>query len=865
MGQPREKSKDLEFEATFADELEPGHELMHGQYVIEAFLNAGGFGITYIARDSLGRKVVIKECFPGSFCRRSTSEAVQPRSRAHQRELSKIVDGFVREAHSLAKLSHPNIVGVHHVFEECNTAYMALDFIEGKDLLDMIENPTEPLDPEKVEKILRQILSAMQHIHGQSLLHRDISPDNIIVRPNGEPVLIDFGAAREDEGPKSRPLSALRVVKDGYSPQEFYIAGSRQGPFSDLYAIGATFYHLITGELPANSQARLAAIASGEKDVYDPVANRMPEYSDRFLRAIDKAMQILPKDRLQTADEWLQLLDGEAVPSPETLVAADTSIAASAEAGSGNGKLLLLGGAAAIALLAGGAYVVSSGALSDTDDVAAAVPEDSAALDASVVARPTELSAEEVSAPSAEPTDVALAPATSPVSEPVEAIIEPAPVSPSEAIVEEAAAEVASTVGPSSATLVASVTRPPLPTAVPAFNPDLKHPDATQFLVPTAAVSPADQDLTKTFDESPEPVVVEETAVQAVPAVVQQSPANVFSNIGELSAPTTDTLDVNIALAVAQVLPKGPVASSPIPRARPTEAGPRALGLIEVSAGFADPEPTILPFQPEPVRVTINGFATLETSAQAEAFNAAMPPLQTVSVSPGDQLRSVGLDSIRIAAAQGRDFPPNDLDQIVLAPAPIETVAPAAPEQSQLAAAAEGSYDLDGVMTAWFVKLPFPDIFNARSGETQLFAVNGQTISNETEFNAVLRETVQTPAEPFIDIDVLVGASRQTARVQTWTVPVYQITAFLSGLTFETTYENEWRTRVASVPASLESQLEEGEIVAGDLSLNQVFDSRTSVPDLLVKAQDQGANVLTLAVQQDGKLSAVKIINPSMR
>ena len=136
--QPIENPDDKD---NFVDELKPGTKLMHGQYVIESFLNAGGFGITYLARDSLDRKVVIKECFPGAFCRRSRA-VVQARSRAHQNELKSIVRLFVQEARSLAKLDHPNIVGVHQVFEDNDTAYMALDFVSGRDMLDIIETRT---------------------------------------------------------------------------------------------------------------------------------------------------------------------------------------------------------------------------------------------------------------------------------------------------------------------------------------------------------------------------------------------------------------------------------------------------------------------------------------------------------------------------------------------------------------------------------------------------------------------------------------------------------------------------------------------------------------------------------------------------
>ena len=150
----------------------------------------------------------------------------------------------------MPKIIHPNIVAVHQVFEDNGTAYMAIDYIDGLDLLEMIENKKNILSPDAVVLITEKMLSAVGFIHENKMLHRDISPDNILITMAGEPILIDFGAAREQASQKSRALTALRVVKDGYSPQEFYIAGSEQGPWSDLYALGATLYHVITGAAP---------------------------------------------------------------------------------------------------------------------------------------------------------------------------------------------------------------------------------------------------------------------------------------------------------------------------------------------------------------------------------------------------------------------------------------------------------------------------------------------------------------------------------------------------------------------------------------------------------------------------------------
>ncbi len=305
----------------FVDELAAGTRLLKGQYTITRFLNHGGFGITYQARDSLGRDVVIKECFPGSFCRRSNT-IVGARSRAHQGEFRSIVKLFVQEALNLSKLVHPNIVGVHQVFEDNDTAYMAIDYVDGRDLLDMIEDPATEIAPERIVAVTRKMLDAVGFVHEKGILHRDISPDNILIDARGEPILIDFGAAREEATRKSRALSALRVVKDGYSPQEFYIAGSDQGPWSDLYALGASIYHAVSGRAPANSQVRLAAIAEGSADPYEPLAGRHDGYPAGFLEAVDQALNVLPRNRIQSAGDWLALLDGAAAVSVSAAAAA---------------------------------------------------------------------------------------------------------------------------------------------------------------------------------------------------------------------------------------------------------------------------------------------------------------------------------------------------------------------------------------------------------------------------------------------------------------------------------------------------------------------------------------------------------------
>ncbi|MCV2880423.1 protein kinase domain-containing protein [Actibacterium sp. XHP0104] len=290
----------------FTDELQPGTKLLHGQYVIKKFLASGGFGITYLATDSLDRLVVIKECYPETICRR-TSSRVHPRSRAHATAYRTIVDLFIEEARKLARLSHPNIVGVHQVFEDFDTAYMALDYVDGQDLLEVAQS-SKKIQPEALERMVLKILDAIDFIHAQGLLHRDIAPDNILLNQQNEPILIDFGAARETVTRATRIIGALQTVKDGYSPNEFYVTDADQFPSSDLYSLAASLYHVMTKTLPPNAQERLSAIAGGEPDPYVPIAGLVQGYSADFLACIDKALAVFPKDRIQSAADWRGML-----------------------------------------------------------------------------------------------------------------------------------------------------------------------------------------------------------------------------------------------------------------------------------------------------------------------------------------------------------------------------------------------------------------------------------------------------------------------------------------------------------------------------------------------------------------------------
>ena len=296
---------------SFGDELSPGTDLCGQQYRIESYLNSGGFGITYLARDSLGRKVVIKECFPGAICCR-TMQTVRLRSKGSEPEFDRILELFEKESRALSELQHPYIVGVHQIFKDNGTAYMALDFVDGRDLLQVIESEPGRLGPEEIKTLLIKVLSAVAYMHDHDILHRDISPDNILLEDDNSPVLIDFGAARVSATRVSRVLSQVLTVKDGYSPQEFYLAGSEQAYSSDLYALAATFYHLVSGKAPPSSQVRLAAAAKNLKDPLEPLTAATTKGYDRFfLSAINRCLSIFPSERLQNAREWRDLIDTE--------------------------------------------------------------------------------------------------------------------------------------------------------------------------------------------------------------------------------------------------------------------------------------------------------------------------------------------------------------------------------------------------------------------------------------------------------------------------------------------------------------------------------------------------------------------------
>ncbi|SFS14661.1 serine/threonine protein kinase [Yoonia litorea] len=307
-----EKTRILDEEGVAAapdQALAPDTLLQGGKFRIDQQIGAGGFGMTYLAKDAgLERTVVIKECFADGFCERHGTE-ISVADPEFNGTFKQIVAMFIREARSIAMLKHPNIVRVHQVFEENGTAYMVLDLIEGRDLADIIELGDEELSPDQIHGILIKLLDAVDLVHSNGLLHRDISPDNVLLDKWGGPILIDFGAVRE--GAEKQAGANILVVKDGYSPHEFYDVSAQQGASSDLYALGATIYHLISGEAPADAETRANALAAGTDDPCKPLLGRFPDFDDVLLETVDQAMQVDPDARIQSARHWLERIEAE--------------------------------------------------------------------------------------------------------------------------------------------------------------------------------------------------------------------------------------------------------------------------------------------------------------------------------------------------------------------------------------------------------------------------------------------------------------------------------------------------------------------------------------------------------------------------
>ena len=291
----------------------PPHFRMHW-YTLERVLGQGGFGITYLARDTnLDQLVAIKEYLPVEVAARRQDGAVQSRGNGQRERYRWGLERFIQEARTLARFDHPNIVRVHSVFEFNGTAYMVMRFEEGENFGSLLER-RGTLPEKDVLRILLPVLDGLELVHNAGFIHRDIKPDNIHIRADGSPVLLDFGSARHALG-KARTLTIL--VAPGYAPFEQYHSSSEnQGPWTDIYGLSATCYRAIAGAPPLDAITRSKGILGSTREVLVPaVAVGSGRYSGQLLAAIDHALAFAEKDRPQSIAEWRRELRGETMAS----------------------------------------------------------------------------------------------------------------------------------------------------------------------------------------------------------------------------------------------------------------------------------------------------------------------------------------------------------------------------------------------------------------------------------------------------------------------------------------------------------------------------------------------------------------------
>ena len=306
--------------------LQPGFKLHW--YVIEEILGQGGFGITYLARDvNLDQHVAIKEYLPTELAVREGDHSVHPVSEERDKTFRWGLQRFITEARALSQFSHPNIVRVRNVFEDNNTAYIVMDYEQGESLQDLLTR-RKTLDEQEVLRFLLPVMDGLDLVHEAGFIHRDVKPANIFIRDDGTPVLLDFGSARRSLGQATKTLTSL--VSPGYAPfEQYYSKSDEQGPWTDIYGLGATLYRAAIGFAPMDALDRSKGIIQAQKDVLVSAAELGKDrYSPGFLAAVDHAVRFRIQDRPQSIGQWRSEFEGGTAPPPPAETAVGTAPAA---------------------------------------------------------------------------------------------------------------------------------------------------------------------------------------------------------------------------------------------------------------------------------------------------------------------------------------------------------------------------------------------------------------------------------------------------------------------------------------------------------------------------------------------------------
>lgn len=287
--------------------LPSGSPLKQGRYSIDRVLGEGGFGITYLGTYTQNNApVAVKELWPEKATRQGTNITWPPSISPAQRQQQ--IKKFQLEASYLQQCDHEHIVKVYEWFEENGTAYMVMEFVQGKGL-DKLLKESKILAEDQVKKYAREVAEALQVVHARNLLHRDIKPDNVILNRENSIVLIDFGAAREFIAGQTGDMTA--VLTPGYAPLEQYSPKGKRFPATDIYALCASMYELLTGQPPIEATERVQSLAKkNASDPLIPLRQLRPELSEAIERVVLTGMEIRVEERFQSAAELIDALDG---------------------------------------------------------------------------------------------------------------------------------------------------------------------------------------------------------------------------------------------------------------------------------------------------------------------------------------------------------------------------------------------------------------------------------------------------------------------------------------------------------------------------------------------------------------------------
>ena len=311
--------------------LRPG-TILANRYVLGRVLGQGGFGITYVAYDYQTRsRIAIKEYLPSEIATRiQNSNMLQVYSANMFQDFEDGKRQFLEEARTLGEfVGNDHIVGIQSYFEENNTAYFAMEYLEGITLKNLLLERQEPISVSEADQILLPIMEVLDWIHSKGIIHRDIAPDNIMLRKDGVAKLIDFGAARISTTEKSRSLDV--ILKHGFAPMEQYTRRGRQGPFTDVYAMAATYYYSITGRVPPD------AIERSDEDELVPPSKLGIEIRPETETVLMKALAVPSTERYQTMAEFYQRMLQAEMGNTQTVSGYDVFHTVSGEKGT-NGK-----------------------------------------------------------------------------------------------------------------------------------------------------------------------------------------------------------------------------------------------------------------------------------------------------------------------------------------------------------------------------------------------------------------------------------------------------------------------------------------------------------------------------------------------